>query len=386
MESSNQSKPCSSNPEQKTVPCCGPDDQTPSVDPAIKPRLDQPFVIDTLESKTGPVPVISSSLTWSDRFGSFKARWAINRLNYKVDPGLYALGQPEETSPVLVTANYRMSLDRLRQALPEMSAWILVLDTRGVNVWCAASKGTFGTEELIARLQGSGLHEVVTHRTLILPQLGAPGVAAHQIKSTCDFRAVYGPIEATDIPAFLAAGQKATPSMRLKSFTLSERAVLIPVELVGFAKVGLILALVFLFLSGLARPGNFTDHLRMHGLLSVTGLITAIVAGAVITPLLLPWLPGRAFAIKGAVAGLILTLVHAFSWWPSQFSLARSLEIGAWLFMGPALAAFIAMNFTGASTYTSLSGVKKEMRWAVPMEIGVAVLGLAIWIGSRFTV
>jgi len=42
------------------------------------------------------------------------------------------------------------------------------------------------------------------------------------------------------------------------------------------------------------------------------------------------------------------------------------------------------MNFTGASTYTSLSGVKKEMRWAVPLEIVGGVAGLTLWVGSRF--
>ena len=66
-------------------------------------------------------------------------------MNYKVDPGLYAIGNPNERSPVLVTANYKMSFDNLREALPGRDAWILVLDTRGINVWCAAGKGTFGT-------------------------------------------------------------------------------------------------------------------------------------------------------------------------------------------------------------------------------------------------
>jgi acetyl-CoA decarbonylase/synthase complex subunit gamma len=42
------------------------------------------------------------------------------------------------------------------------------------------------------------------------------------------------------------------------------------------------------------------------------------------------------------------------------------------------------MNFTGASTYTSLSGVRKEMRWALPMEIGAGIVGLGLWLGSNF--
>ncbi|MDO9210860.1 MAG: mercury methylation corrinoid protein HgcA, partial [Deltaproteobacteria bacterium] len=50
----------------------------------------------------------------------------------------------------------------------------------------------------------------------------------------------------------------------------------------------------------------------------------------------------------------------------------------------PAISAYLAMNFTGASTYTSLSGVKKEMRWAVPVEIGAAAAGLVLWLGALF--
>ena len=103
-------------------------------------------------------------------------------MTYTIDPGLYALGRPDEHSPVLVTANYKMSFDRLREALPGMNAWILVLDTKGINVWCASGKGTFGTEELVGRLESNGLSRVVAHRELILPQLSGPGIAAHLVK------------------------------------------------------------------------------------------------------------------------------------------------------------------------------------------------------------
>jgi hypothetical protein len=42
-----------------------------------------------------------------------------------------------------------------------------------------------------------------------------------------------------------------------------------------------------------------------------------------------------------------------------------------------AIAAYLAMNFTGASTFTSLSGVKKEIRYSMPWIIGsIALSGL----------
>src|SRR4030067_3575659 len=130
----------------------------------------------------------------------------------------------------MATANYKMSLDRLREALPGRKAWILVLDTKGIDVWCAAGKGTFGTMELVSRIESSGLRQIVSHRELILPQLAGPGVAAHEVKKLSGFKVVYGPVRAEDLPPFLNAGLKATPEMRLKTFSIRERVVLIPIE------------------------------------------------------------------------------------------------------------------------------------------------------------
>jgi len=50
-----------------------------------------------------------------DRVGSWKARWNIGRMNYLVTPGLYRIGDPDSLSPVLVTANYKMTVDSLRK-------------------------------------------------------------------------------------------------------------------------------------------------------------------------------------------------------------------------------------------------------------------------------
>jgi len=86
-----------------------------------------------------------------------------------------------------------MSFDRLRGALAGRDAWILVLDTLGINVWCAAGKGTFGTAEIVRRVQEASLDQVVTHRTLVVPQLGAPGVTAHEVRSACGFRVLLWP-------------------------------------------------------------------------------------------------------------------------------------------------------------------------------------------------
>jgi hypothetical protein len=332
----------------------------------------------------GQVPRVRSELAWTDRFGSLKARWGVGRMHYTVQPGLYALGNPDTQAPVLVTANYKMSFDRLREALPGRSAWILVVDTKGINVWCAAGKGTFGTAELAERIESSGLSRIVSHRQLILPQLAGPGVAAHEIKKRSNFKAIYGPIRAADLPAFLDAGMKARPEMRNKTFTLWERAVLIPVELVNAMKVALILLAVLFILSGLLGTGDFWSGAKAHSLLSLPAVLAALLAGAVLTPLLLPWLPGRAFSLKGLPPGLVFAFMLFLSRWGNVDTPAGRAEILAWLILIPALSTYLALNFTGASTYTSLSGVKKEMRWAVPFQIGAGAAGCVLWISSFF--
>jgi acetyl-CoA decarbonylase/synthase complex subunit gamma len=305
-------------------------------------------------------------------------------MHYTVDPGLYALGEPNDQSPVLVTANYKMSFDRLRETLSNRHVWILVLDTKGINVWCAAGKGTFGTDELVRRIEFSQLDRVVSHRELILPQLAGPGVAAYKVKKRIGFKIIFGPILATDLPAFLDAGMKATPEMRRKTFTISERIILIPVELVSALKWSFIILPAFLLLGGVGAPDGFWNGVSNEGLYAVLNLLGALLAGAVLTPILLPWLPGRAFSQKGLIMGLITMLFIAIFGGFYLNIRQNYLNIIAWFFFTPALSAYLAMNFTGASTYTSLSGVKKEMRWAVPLEIVGGVVGLILWVGSRF--
>jgi len=347
----------------------------------------QRFVRGKLDTPAGPVPVVDSRLEPADHLGTLRVRWGIGRHHYIVVPGLYALGAPGPASPVLVSANYKLSFDHLRAACPGLDAWILVLDTKGINVWCAAGKGTMGTAELVARLSASRLELVVSHRELILPQLAAPGVAAHLVKKLSGFKVIYGPVRAGDLTAFLAAGRRAEPAMRRVSFPLRARAVLIPVELVGALKfyAWIIPALLAVAgLAGLINGPGFWAGVGGAGLRAVGALLLALAGGAVLSPLLLPWLPGRAFALKGLWPGLAGALLLWAAWpspvWPP------GAELIAWLLAVPALSSFMAMNFTGASTYTSLSGVKKEMRRAVPLQIAGAGIGLLLWLFAVFFV
>ncbi len=139
------------------------------------------------ETGAGRVAEITTALTFADLLGRWKARWGIGRMIYLVPAGLYAVGAPGTDDPVVVTANYKMSYDIVRSELAGRNVWLLVLETFGINVWCAAGKGTFGTDELVRRIEATRLAGVVSHRRLLLPILGAPGVAAHEVKKRTGF-------------------------------------------------------------------------------------------------------------------------------------------------------------------------------------------------------
>ena len=315
------------------------------------------------------VAVVDSRLSLADRLGKWRVRWSIGRGRYRVEPGLYRIGQPDPGSPVLVTANYKLTFDTLRSELGGVDAWILVLDTRGVNVWCAAGKGTFSTEELVFRIGATGLAEVVAHCKLVVPQLGATGIAAHEVKRRSGFRVVYGPVRAADVRAFLAQRMQATDEMRRVTFTLAQRAELVGVELVAASRWVLPVLILGLLLSG-----RWSIPEALGAALPV---LTGLVAGTVLVPILLPWIPGHAFSLKGALAGAVAVgavLLLA----PGDHSLAGGVSL---FLFGTATASFFAMQFTGATTFTSPSGVEWEMRRALPClvaALGVAT-GLGLW-------
>lgn len=318
----------------------------------------------------------STQLTFSDIGGSWKARWGINRMNYKVEPGLYSVGKPDTNSPVMVTANYKMSFDMLRKELKGLDAWILVLDTKGINVWCAAGKGTFGTSELLNRIAIVQLEKIVSHRTIILPQLGAPGISAHEIAKFSGFKVIYGPVRAKDVKEFVISGMKAAAEMRTVRFTTYDRLVLTPMEWVSSFKVSLLIFGV-LFLLNLIGIGPF-------GAVDFYAYMGAVVVGCVLTPVLLPWIPGRAFAWKGWLVGFIwAVIVNVLNGWPEapQYSSLRAL---GYLLILPSVAAFYCMNFTGCSTFTSFSGVLKEMRIAVPAIIISIFSGIVLILVNSF--
>lgn len=355
--------------------CCG----APQVlDPPTHPdqNVDSPWVVEDIDSPIGKIPKIKTLLELTDKLGAVKVRLGINRNNYRVVPGLYAVGNPDDQSPVLVTANYKLTFDSLRKELTNHNIWILVLDTKGINVWCAAGKGTFGTDELINRINLVQLTKVISHKTIILPQLSAPGVAAHEVSKNTGLKVTYGPVYAIDLPHFLSHELKATADMRKVHFTLRDRLTVIPVELYPVLKV-LPLLFILLFIFNLVSPGKINvSAVFMQSAYNLIPYAVSIALGTVGMAALLPYIPFRSFAAKGLLLGLawavIAVRLQAFNF-PGNTLIA----VANILFL-TSITSFSALNFTGSTTYTSISGVQKEMLYTIPSIAVATLLGLGL--------
>jgi acetyl-CoA decarbonylase/synthase complex subunit gamma len=325
-------------------------------------------------SRAGRIPRVKTKWDKSDYIGMVKSRATAFRMDYSVEPGVYAVGMPDEKSDIFVSANYKLSFDTLRKELEGLNAWILVIDTKGINVWCAAGKGTFGTDEIIFRIKSHKLDDLVGHKRIVLPQLGAPGVDAPAVQKQTGFRVYYGPVRASDIRDYIGGNYKAAKEMRRVKFGILDRLILTPIELNPVISKISFLALAVLPVAGIKKDGIMFDAMINEGLPLVGLLLQSALSGSFLTPVLLPFLPFRSFALKGLVAGAVVTGL-SFAFVPVFKSANIFFKIfGMTAFS--ALSSYLALQFTGASTYTSISGVKKEIGTAMPLYKTAGVISL----------
>lgn len=268
----------------------------------------------------------------------------------------------------------------MRSNLAGQDVWLLVLDTCGINVWCAAGKKTFSTDELVKQITRTALELVVDHRTVIVPQLGATGIAAHRVKALCGFSVIYGPIRSDDLAVFLDNEFQAEPGMRLVTFTLPERMILVPVELSLLVRsLWWFVPLLFL-ISGISQSIYSIDQAWNRGLILIVATAVGIVSGAVLVPLLLPYLPGRSFSLKGFICGAICGIVLVYL----VFTNLPVYDGAAAWFWVCSVSSYLGMNFTGSTPFTSPSGVEWEMRRAIPFQIITTAVAATLWIAAPF--
>jgi acetyl-CoA decarbonylase/synthase complex subunit gamma len=148
-----------------------------------------------------------------------------------------------------------------------------------------------------------------------------------------------------------------------------------------YGKFYLLGAMALLYIiSGISGNGLSFRDFSGEGGPAILKVFLAYISGIVITPLILPYLPARKFSLKGFYAGTAVFLILLLS----KYTGENIFEIISWFLIITAISSFLAMNFTGSSTYTSLSGVKKEMKISVPFQLGFALVGIILQVVGKF--
>jgi len=225
--------------------------------------------------------------------------------------GLLRVGNPGRESPVLVTCNFYITIRRLLRTLKGLDMWLLVADSKGVNVWCAAGGEEFNTRSVVSAVKTSGIEERVDHRRLILPPLGAPGICAEDVQKETGWSVRWGPVRMGDIPGYLKHGCRRDENMKRATYDWKERL-----------DTGLGSLFLFYFIGGLFFL-IFGRSLLLNYL--VVGAVTFLFF-----MLACPYLPGKRGLTKVIVLDVLLgaALVVTEVWnVPSSFSLRADLII-----------------------------------------------------------
>ena len=165
-------------------------------------------------------------------------------LPHRAPTGLIRIGDPGPASPVLVTGNYTLTLRRLRKALAGSDVWLLAANSKGINVWCAATGGHLTHHDVIAVVRTSHIGRRVDHRRLILPQLGATGIEGRKVTEATGWETKWGPARLEDLPAYLDRGGRVGQGERFMAFPLGERLEMATIWILPLLAIGLPLAIL----------------------------------------------------------------------------------------------------------------------------------------------
>ncbi|MFX0104876.1 MAG: methyltransferase domain-containing protein [Candidatus Hodarchaeota archaeon] len=293
-----------------------------------------------------------------------------------IEPGIYQSGNPDENSPIIVTANYVYTYIKLMRAIKGIDAWVLCVDSKGINVWCAARGNNFGNKQLIEAVDATGITKITKKKTLILPQLSAGGITAPLIKSEAPdfpYNILYGPVWAKYLPQFLKERPAHKPdSMKLARFTGSHRlrawithTTFLFRKIFLFPSIGLFLLLILVGLFGALSAiklwilGEF--------------LLWIVITNALIAILFPITNFTRKFITKGFVFGVInISLFSGISLF-LQYSLPSiflSLCLYFWL------AFFSTMSFSGYTMATSPREIQDEYPIFSKINMTLLIIGL----------
>lgn len=175
-------------------------------------------------------------------------------LPFPCKTGLIKIGNPDRNSPVFLTCNYHLTVERVKRAIRGLDAYLLVANSKGDNVWCSATGGHFTNHNVISVLKTSGIEELVNHRNVVLPQLAATGIEGKIIQKKAGWKVIWGPVYAKDIPLFVEKNFKKSPKMSLVEFPFEQRIEMAAMWAFPFSIIASVLLLPFK--TGILLPLN----------------------------------------------------------------------------------------------------------------------------------
>jgi NAD-dependent dihydropyrimidine dehydrogenase PreA subunit len=267
---------------------------------------------------------------------------AFRLVPWPTEPGLRAVGAPGPLSPVIVTGNYDLTVRRVVRALAGVDAWLVVAPSHGINVWCAAAGGHLGTHQVVTALKTSGVAERVQHRRATLPQLAATGVVARDVGRRCGWRVRFGPVDARDLPTYLASGQHKTEAMRCVRFGIRER---LEMAAAWAAPMGVVAAAI----AALVRPGFALPLLALSAVLSAALFLAY------------DRIPGPRRAVFLVASGLLAGGVAI----AGSSDLTGALLAGS---AGIAIAAVLTFDYEGSTPIEGGSHFE-ERKWHVALDV-----------------
>ena len=292
-------------------------------------------------------------------------------LNLSVKTGLFPIGYPDEESLVLVTSNYYLTHKRVVTSLKrqKIDAWLLIIDTDGVNVWCSSAGGHFTAEKVLAQIEESDLVEAISHRQIILPQLSAAGVD-HLILEKSDWEVKFGPIEIDDLGDYLQNNQTKTHEMSRVGFDLQKR---IENTVSHNVFISLILVPLVLGVTIIAQPLGFllqtwSEWLQVNLIL----LLFYIWFFGFTFGILYPKIPFNSGFLKGILLSAILGPLWSFIFFNNS-SLDFTLGFGTLLLYGIT----IGTDFDGFTPFWGTDFIIKDLILLGGAAI-IIVLGLII--------
>jgi ubiquinone/menaquinone biosynthesis C-methylase UbiE len=242
-----------------------------------------------------------------------------------VRSGLYRIGSPTPDSPLLLTGNFYLTFKQVVKALQGRHCWLLVQDTEGWNVWCAADAHIFSAEKAVALMRAyDAIHDgdsLLNHKTIVVPRLG--GRIARRLSeltallpgSGKGWRVIKGPIEARDLPAFIEGGLATTRPMRSlrRYYSLPQRLRVGTLT----ALIAILCALPFLFILREFLPFFLAFGLASSFVLGIfhywipgrTGVVKELLLGALAFVGLLGWIVARGQPVTLRLGWAILALL-----------------------------------------------------------------------------